>query len=54
LVEFAATLLVPETNVGGYLNTGWDLAANLFGTTVAATLIWLHARASDRPPSTES
>jgi len=42
LVEFAATLLVPETNVGGYINTGWDLAANLFGATVAATLIWLH------------
>ncbi|MCZ6760005.1 MAG: DUF2238 domain-containing protein, partial [Gemmatimonadetes bacterium] len=28
LIEFAATLLVPETNVGGYLNTGWDLTAN--------------------------
>jgi hypothetical protein len=56
LVEFAATLLVPETNVGGYPNTGWDLAANLFGSTVAATLIWLHGRARSgyRPPSTES
>jgi hypothetical protein len=41
VVEFAATLLVPETNVGGYANTGWDLVANLVGATVAATLIFL-------------
>jgi len=49
LVEFAATLLIPETNVGGYLNTGWDLVANLFGATVAAIAIWLHGHA--RPAS---
>ena len=41
VVEFAATLLVPETNVGGYLNTGWDLVANTTGATTAAVLIWL-------------
>lgn len=41
VVEFAATLLVPETNVGGYLNTGWDLVANAIGATVAAGVIWL-------------
>lgn len=40
VVEFVATLLVPETNVGGYQNTGWDLVANAVGATVAATLIW--------------
>lgn len=39
VIEFAATLLVPETNVGGYLNTGWDLVANLFGASMAAALI---------------
>ncbi len=39
VIEFAATLLMPETNVGGYLNTGWDLVSNLVGTTVAAILI---------------
>lgn len=44
VVEFAATLLVPETNVGGYLNTGWDLVANTVGATVAATLIWKYDR----------
>lgn len=44
LVEFAATLLIPETNVGGYINTGWDLAANCFGATVAVSAIWMHGR----------
>ena len=46
VVEFAATLLVPETNVGGYRNTGWDLVANLFGATAAVSLIWSYGRAS--------
>lgn len=41
LIEFAATLLVPETNVGGYLNTGWDLVANFVGAASAATVIGL-------------
>ncbi len=39
VIEFVATLLVPETGVGGYVNTGWDLVANLVGATVAVTLI---------------
>ena len=46
VVEFAATLLVPETNVGGYRNTGWDLVANSTGATAAAILIWLSSRAA--------
>jgi len=36
LVEFAAVLLIPDTNVGGYENTGWDLVANLVGALIAA------------------
>lgn len=40
VVEFAATLLVPETNVGGYINTGWDLVANLVGATVMSAVLW--------------
>ncbi len=44
VIEFAATLLVPETNVGGYRNTGWDLVANLVGATTAALLIWVFER----------
>lgn len=43
VVEFAATILVPETNVGGYVNTGWDLVSNLVGVVVAAGLIRLTA-----------
>jgi len=39
VIEFTAVLLVPETNVGGYINTGWDLVANLTGCTIAAVLI---------------
>lgn len=39
VIEFAATLLVPETNVGGYRNTGWDLVANLVGATIAVLLV---------------
>lgn len=39
VIEFAAVLAVPETNVGGYRNTGWDLVANLVGCTVAVLLI---------------
>jgi hypothetical protein len=39
VVEFIATLLVPETNVGGYVNTGWDLVSNLVGVVFAAVAI---------------
>ena len=39
VVEFAATLLVPNTNVGGYMNTGWDLVSNLVGVLVA--VVWI-------------
>ena len=40
VVEFLATVALPETNVGGYENTGWDLVANLVGSVIAATLIY--------------
>ena len=46
LIEFAATILVPQTNVGGYMNTGWDLVSNLVGCVLAAVIIRLtHDRA---------
>ena len=47
VIEFAATLLVPETNVGGYRNTGWDLVANLVGATIAVLAIALLDRGAD-------
>jgi len=39
VVEFIATLTIPNTNVGGYANTGWDLVANLSGCTIAALIV---------------
>lgn len=41
VVEFIVTLIVPETNVGGYENTAWDLVFNLIGSMIAAVLIRL-------------
>ncbi|MBT8141368.1 MAG: DUF2238 domain-containing protein [Gammaproteobacteria bacterium] len=35
IVEFIATLTVPETNVGGYENTAIDIVANLLGALLA-------------------
>ncbi len=40
IIEFVATLLIPNTNVGGYTNTGWDLIANMIGAIVAALVIY--------------
>lgn len=41
VIEFIAVLTIPNTNVGGYENTGWDLIANLVGATMAAGIIRL-------------
>ena len=43
VIEFAATLLVPSTNVGGYVNTGWDLVSNLVGAVLAAAYLRMFA-----------
>jgi hypothetical protein len=45
IVEFLAVLLIPDTNVGGYMNTGWDLVSNLVGCTIAAFWIARSMRA---------
>lgn len=39
VIEFIAVLTIPNTNVGGYENTGWDLVANLVGTIIGALII---------------
>lgn len=39
VVEFIAVLTIPNTNVGDYVNTGWDLVANLIGAAAAAVVI---------------
>ena len=46
IVEFVATLTIPETNVGGYRNTGWDLVSNLAGCLIAG--VWI--RIAHRSP----
>jgi len=44
VIEFIAVLTIPNTNVGGYENTGWDLVANLVGTILAALIIRFSAK----------
>lgn len=39
VIEFIVTLLVPDNNVGGYLNTALDLCFNLLGAVIAVLLI---------------
>ncbi len=41
IVEFTATVLVPETGVGGYVNTSLDLVADLVGAVLALGYIRL-------------
>lgn len=49
VVEFLATLLVPQTIVGGYVNTGWDLVSNLVGCALAGLAILLLGRRRAAP-----
>lgn len=49
MIEFSAVLLVPDTNVGGYVNTALDLCFNALGAVVAATLVWTRNRGPTTP-----
>ena len=44
VIEFFATLAIPETNVGGYENTSWDMVSNLAGALTAAVVIYFAGR----------
>jgi uncharacterized membrane protein YjdF len=44
VIEFIAVLTMPKTNVGGYVNTGWDLVANAAGAFVAVLAIRVFSR----------
>ena len=49
VIEFFLTLTLPETNIGGYINTGWDLVSNLVGVTAACLLIaWRHSKSDQK------
>lgn len=39
VIEFIITLCVPDTNIGGYINTGWDLVSNLAGSVLGCLVI---------------
>lgn len=39
VIEFMAVLALPETGVGGYENTAWDLTFNLIGSLIALVII---------------
>jgi hypothetical protein len=51
VVEFAATRFM-RTNVGDFVNTGWDLVSNLTGATLAA--VSLYMRSPLRPDNQNS
>lgn len=44
IVEFTVTVLVPETNVGGYVNTALDLVFDLLGSIFAMLYIYYKER----------
>jgi hypothetical protein len=52
VVEFAITHALPETQVGGYENTGRDLVANLLGGLVAGGWEVSRRRRRHRPAQT--
>jgi uncharacterized membrane protein YjdF len=39
IIEFIAVLALPETGVGGYYNTLWDLTFNTIGAIIAVIII---------------
>jgi hypothetical protein len=41
MIEFSAVLMVPDTNVGGYVNTALDLCFNALGAALAMIFIGL-------------
>ena len=45
VIEFIATRIT-VTNVGGYVNTGWDLIYNALGASVAAAILYKMGNAS--------
>lgn len=49
IIEFIAVLALPETGVGGYENTMWDLVFNLFGSVTAAVWLWMRGRLGPKP-----
>ncbi len=41
VIEYAATEISPETNVGDYKNNARDLVANMLGAALACVIVWV-------------
>lgn len=41
IIEFVAVITVPDTNVGGYVNTALDLVFNAIGATAASVSLYI-------------
>jgi len=52
IVEFLAVLAFPDTNVGGYDNTMWDIVFNTFGAIIA--VIWITVKRKNRAIAPET
>jgi Predicted membrane protein (DUF2238) len=52
IVEFIAVLSIPETGVGGYENTMWDMAFNLLGASTAAAFLAFRSNPNQHQPKT--
>jgi uncharacterized membrane protein YjdF len=48
IVEFSVTVIVPQSGVGGYLNTSLDLCSDLIGALI--TLVYLQVRYPPQQP----
>ena len=46
VVEFIATVITPETGVGGYENTALDLVSNLIGAILAMGYVYIKERSN--------
>lgn len=44
IIEFLATIVMPQTGVGGYVNTSLDLVADLVGAAGAMIFLWIKER----------
>ena len=44
IIEFTATVVLPDTNVGGYINNSLDLVFNTVGALLAAIFIYFKLR----------
>ena len=52
IVEFLAVLAFPDTNVGGYDNTMWDIVFNTFGAIIA--VVWITVKRKNRAIAPET